>query len=915
MKPLDSKGEYTRTEVKAALSGENGNLPFSYRYELLNEENDYLEDIDYVQSCSIENNSLADIKRTAKFDILDTGTINYLKHRIKPYVRINMPVDANYTNAVVALSPSVWWKMDDPNVTPAATGTTAIANGLTYNTAETANLVDLTVNSGRTANIVTGSGTLRSEYWAYVTTTVAQALQIQLKNTGTQTIVYETYQSTDLVSPRTLVRTDTVPTGRDFTFGFAVPAPGVYFVRAIAQTATTANVNITFSRSARLEDSSGNQIYGLGSGLTLKSTPALPDGGTSWMTNNSFRSVVADTIEIPVEGGLSINFWESHTLDGNEFSSQWGTQTGYFQYYISDDVTSGTYVAKMEFHPYAGVSRPSWTGALTLPATMYKAGNNMVTVTVDPAKNVVKMFINGKYAGTITDASSATIDSLGDLFDSEYFSYGYVGNYSFGPMYFDDYLLFAKALAPAEVSDLYQKGKVASSTRSGYVEWPQGVFVLSSPTRTMEDGHYVHRDVEGYDQLVILKEDSFDYRYSALANTYYTDAVKKVLQSASAVKKYTLANPVWSTADGAAILSDTSILFNGTSTNNPRVTTSVDAFAFGGLIVSGKFTNPTTNSKMSLEVKLGPDTYSIATTTTGTITANAFNSTVWSATYSSTTHAYWRIREVGGTIKFGYSSNGTTWTEPATSTPTLTTEAPVTVNTNLLAFVTPAGDKVDYLSVTAAPLMANSIVKSTKKLTTTMEWEVGTSKLQIINELLAAINYTSATYDENGTFISKPYVSPDKRSAEFSYKTDEQSVILGNVDQTIDLFKIPNKWVCVVSDPDRPPLVGTYTNTNPLSPTSTVSRGRTIVQYVDEQNAPDQVTLDAQAARLAFEASQVYESIEFETSMMPIHQDADVYTVTIDGLSVNAKYAEHTWSMELSNGSTMKHRVRKVVGL
>jgi hypothetical protein len=429
------------------------------------------------------------------------------------------------------------------------------------------------------------------------------------------------------------------------------------------------------------------------------------------------------------------------------------------------------------------------------------------------------------------------------------------------------------------------------------------------------DGHYLHRDVEGYDQLVVLKEDSFDYRYSALANTYYTDAVKKVLQSASAVKKYTLANPIWSVVDGAVILSETSAQFNGTTTNNPKITTSNDAFAFGGLIVSGKFTKTTANSKMSLEVKIGPDTFTMYASTTGTIVANALNSDVWTATYSATTHAYWRIREVGGTIKFGYSSNGTTWTEPATSTPTSTTEAPVTVNTNLLAFAAPSGDKVEFLSVTAAPLMVSSITKSTKKLTTTMEWEVGTPKLQIINELLAAINYTSATYDEIGVFVAKPYVTPDKRTAEFNYVTDEKSVILGNVDQTIDLFKIPNKWVCVVSDPDRPALMGTYTNSNPLSPTSTVSRGRTIVAYVSEQGAPDQVTLDAQAARLAFEASQVYESIEFETSMMPIHQDADVYNVTIDGLSVNAKYAEHTWSMDLKNGSTMKHKIRKVVGL
>jgi hypothetical protein len=87
------------------------------------------------------------------------------------------------------------------------------------------------------------------------------------------------------------------------------------------------------------------------------------------------------------------------------------------------------------------------------------------------------------------------------------------------------------------------------------------------------------------------------------------------------------------------------------------------------------------------------------------------------------------------------------------------------------------------------------------------------------------------------------------------------------------------------------------------------------VDFRTEQNAPDQVTLDAQAERLAFEASQVYEVIEFNTALMPIHQNADVYDLIIDGLVIDSKYSEHTWSMELSNGSTMKHKVRKVTAV
>jgi hypothetical protein len=73
--------------------------------------------------------------------------------------------------------------------------------------------------------------------------------------------------------------------------------------------------------------------------------------------------------------------------------------------------------------------------------------------------------------------------------------------------------------------------------------------------------------------------------------------------------------------------------------------------------------------------------------------------------------------------------------------------------------------------------------------------------------------------------------------------------------------------------------------------------------------------LDAQAARLAFEASQVYESVEFDTAIMPIHQNSDVYDVEVDGLGIRNKYSEISWSMELKSGATMSHKIRKVVSV
>lgn len=214
---------------------------------------------------------------------------------------------------------------------------------------------------------------------------------------------------------------------------------------------------------------------------------------------------------------------------------------------------------------------------------------------------------------------------------------------------------------------------------------------------------------------------------------------------------------------------------------------------------------------------------------------------------------------------------------------------------------------------TLAAAFSRSVTPSPLTLSTAQEWEPGTTKLRILNDLLNAINYESATFDERGVLICQPYQSPADRSVEYTYAADQASVITGPIGQTLDLFEVFNSWVLVKSEPDAPLLRGTFVNDSPSSPTSTVSRGRVIVDYRDEEDAADQATIDAKAARLGFEASQVYENIQFTTAAMPMHGNADVLALDIPGLAINAKYSEHTWELPLLAGARMSHVVRRVV--
>lgn len=208
-----------------------------------------------------------------------------------------------------------------------------------------------------------------------------------------------------------------------------------------------------------------------------------------------------------------------------------------------------------------------------------------------------------------------------------------------------------------------------------------------------------------------------------------------------------------------------------------------------------------------------------------------------------------------------------------------------------------------------------NITPSTSVVPTTLDYDPGTTKLSIINDLLGAINYESVTFDENGILIGKPYQSPTVRPSEYTYATDARSVIADQIDDTLDLFSIPNVIVLTVSEPDQTVLTSTGTNANPLSPTSTVSRGRSLVSFQTAASAPDQTTLDAQAARAIFDASQVYETVEFSTVLMPMHSNSDVLSLGIDALGIDDKYGETAWSFDMVIGGKMTHSARRVVNV
>lgn len=215
--------------------------------------------------------------------------------------------------------------------------------------------------------------------------------------------------------------------------------------------------------------------------------------------------------------------------------------------------------------------------------------------------------------------------------------------------------------------------------------------------------------------------------------------------------------------------------------------------------------------------------------------------------------------------------------------------------------------------LTAAGIGLVRAAASTAVLAEAREWEIGTSSLAIINELLQEINYKSLWFDLDGVAVLE--AASDPAAAQIEHTLDSsnvQSLLLPTYRRTTDIFSAPNVFVCVCNNPDKSAqMIATAVNDNPLSPLSTTRRGRRIVKMIKVNNIADQTTLQAYADSVARENMGVHETVEVETALFPGYGVDDVTALRYeDYIGV---FTERKWEMELVTGGTMRHTLERVV--
>lgn len=160
--------------------------------------------------------------------------------------------------------------------------------------------------------------------------------------------------------------------------------------------------------------------------------------------------------------------------------------------------------------------------------------------------------------------------------------------------------------------------------------------------------------------------------------------------------------------------------------------------------------------------------------------------------------------------------------------------------------------------VNAAGEISVVVEESDETLRTAMSWGAGTSRLTIINDLLASINYLPMWVMGNGTFYSRP--STANTDPIHSFVAGPECIASEEVSDSLDMSDIPNKIVCIsTTDGETEPLIGVAVNDDPDSDWSTADtgRGRVITRVIEDVEATSQEVIDQIARDYLNSSSQV----------------------------------------------------------
>lgn len=201
-----------------------------------------------------------------------------------------------------------------------------------------------------------------------------------------------------------------------------------------------------------------------------------------------------------------------------------------------------------------------------------------------------------------------------------------------------------------------------------------------------------------------------------------------------------------------------------------------------------------------------------------------------------------------------------------------------------------------------------AVVASSQTLLTSMVWPAGTTRLAIVNDLLAAINYFSLWVDRYGTFQITPYIPPEQRQVQWQFADDNSSIYTPDFDNEQDTFNIPNQ-VVMVSASDGTSVALTATANDYTSPNGYTAKGWWNTYFEDNVQTTSQATLNATAARKLVDLSTAQNTLNINHAHLPLDlNDAIMFTNSVAGISTTVASIQ-SMSLDTVPGSLTQMKI------
>lgn len=203
-----------------------------------------------------------------------------------------------------------------------------------------------------------------------------------------------------------------------------------------------------------------------------------------------------------------------------------------------------------------------------------------------------------------------------------------------------------------------------------------------------------------------------------------------------------------------------------------------------------------------------------------------------------------------------------------------------------------AGDPVTYTAAAGANIVTlvralieatgettQAIVAGAKTVLAAMTWELGTSRLKIINDLLEAANYRSLWVDGAGQYRVEPWIDPADRPPTYAllapFTPGASSLMAPDWTRDADIYDVPNRYVAITAGSgDTAALTSVAENLDPASPFSYPSRGRWITRVLTNAEAASQADLDTIARRGLTSTTSVSGVLTVNHAFLPeLHMD------------------------------------------